>query len=288
MKELKCKIKQIKFHKKESSWFALKTDQGDVTGVIKYPINEGDTIILKNPKQTTWKTFTSWTFFNSQLEIPQDKIAQFRWIARNTKGMGKKMEDDIVGRFGENWGDLQARDVMGLTETVYKRFLEAKENFNENYSRNDAISFLLNKKCSERMAELAFEQWKEKTQTVVMENCYHLAELPNFGFANVDKEIRAEFGIGDKDNRRLIACLSYVMKQEGLNGDTVLERTKIENLIIDKLGGIEKNLILNVIKDELSRRNIVNIGNGIASSVKFNQEYEIYNFIRNKERIKNE
>ena len=160
-------------------------------------------------------------FFHYQIDLPTDERSLLRLACEMTKGIGVALETKIWEALGENWRQIKYSDnIRGLTPTILARLQETIEELNNQRERTTTVAWLMSVGCTVKMAEAAYDKWGAKTAVRVKEDPYLLAELPNYGFKDVDEHVRDKFGIGKNDVRRVRAAIIYYVKQLTIS-DTV-------------------------------------------------------------------
>lgn len=160
-------------------------------------------------------------FFHYSIDLPSDERSLLRLACEMTKGIGVALETKIWETLGENWRQIKYSDnIRGLTPTILSRLQETIEELNNQRERTSTVAWLMSVGCTVKMAEAAYDKWGAKTAVRVKEDPYLLAELPNYGFKDVDEHVRDKFGIGKNDVRRVRAAIIYYVKQLTIS-DTV-------------------------------------------------------------------
>lgn len=208
-------VTRVIYCKEDSDWYILGTDKGTAKGVVLFHTKEGDMLQLEGYWQTSkFDGKEEFVFKTALLSIPDDPRALLHYAVELTKGMGEAAKDKIWEAYGEQWQkEKELEGVLGLSRQARINWQETLRFLEDHVAQRQAISFLLSKSCTLNMATVAWTRWREKTISLVSDDCYRLAELPNYGFTSVDAEIRKSFGIKDGDPRRLDAALLYVLGQ---------------------------------------------------------------------------
>lgn len=152
-------------------------------------------------------------FASASHDIPTDERAILSYVCELTKGIGPVMEACIWQVRGDDWRNISEGEVKGLTSSILLDFQTVINEIALKKERTEAIAYLRNLGCTLRMAEVAWERWGIATISKVEHDCYSLAELPNYSFADVDKRIAARYNIGRDDHRRIFACINYCTRQ---------------------------------------------------------------------------
>lgn len=160
-------------------------------------------------------------FFHYSIDLPTDERSLLRLACEMTKGIGVALETKIWETLGENWRKIKYSDnIRGLTPAILSRLQETIEELNNQRERTSTVAWLMSVGCTVKMSEAAYDKWGTKTAVRVKEDPYLLAELPNYGFKDVDEHVRDKFGIGTNDVRRVRAAIIYYVKQLTIS-DTV-------------------------------------------------------------------
>jgi exodeoxyribonuclease V alpha subunit len=213
---------------------------------VEFEPKHGDMLELEGE----WKASThasslgrlEFCFKTAMLNVPQDSRALLHYAATLTKGIGPVKETEIWERFGEQWQTGDITGIQGINETVAWNWTETLRRLGEHAAQTQAITLLLSKGATLNMANAAWERWKTDTVGTVTANCYRLTDLPHYGFADVDENIRVAFGIDDEDPRRVEAALMYVIEQATGSGDTVVPMTIANGKVCEMVQGANGKL----------------------------------------------
>jgi len=223
-------IQRIIFRKPESGWCIAKTDAGTVKGEIAFDPKEGDRVKLegqwKNSKFNGEKEFV---FKTCLLDVPDDAQALLHYAVELTKGMGPAMEAAIWEAYGPNWQQHPELDGISKVRAETRAcWQDTLQRLGEQREQTQAIAFLMSHGATLNMSAAAWEKWGFNTVSVVERNPYRLADLPHYGFLDVEQGIRQKFDIDDKDQRRVDAAIIYVMEQSAEKSGTMTARSHIE------------------------------------------------------------
>lgn len=209
------------------NWYRLEcqTDFGALicVGTIRWRPSENELLLLSGEFEA-WKGQRNFKFSEARPNVPANPRAQLSYVVERTRGMGKATEEALWREFGDGWSKITPEDAAKLKvrSEVFENFRLQVESLTRDREKCDAISFLIGKGCSNALACAAWEEWESDAVGIVNADCYRLADLRNFGFADVDGRIRLEFGIGDDDPRRIKAAILYAMRQLTASGSTVI------------------------------------------------------------------
>lgn len=226
-------VKRVIYRKGETDWYILETDQGAAKGEVLFEPSEGDLLKLEGYWGVSrFNGKKEFTFKAALLDIPQDPIALLHYATEITKGMGEAAEVKILEAYGSDWQkNPDLTEVKGLSRQTILNWQVTLETLENHAAQTQAVSFLLSRGGTLNLASLAWARWKEKTITLVSENCYRLTELPNYGFSAIDTKIRGNFDITDDDPRRLDAAMLYVLDQlSSVNGTLVDSAMVVQEL----------------------------------------------------------
>ena len=244
---IKVKVQKIAYFKADSSWYILNTDRGSALGVVPFEVKIGDYLELEGFFRTsTFNGAQEFVFKTALISIPEDSRALLTYAVSLTKGLGTAKEFIIWEQYGENWKDTEWLDIPGINEEILFDWQDTLKRLEDQKTQTQAISFLLGKEASLTMANAAFKEWKDKTISIVNADCYALAELPHYGFQSIDEKIRLNFGIQDRDIRRVSACILYLMnsmsREDGTRIDRVVLLHKVAELILNVSDLFEKSI----------------------------------------------
>lgn len=220
-KKITAKVEKILFPRPDalveavSAFYILRCDVGTVKGKLSHIPKTDECLSLEGKWEvSSFNGQPEFIFFHASVYVPQDERSMLKYACEMTKGFGPAMEDAIWDACGENWRDVKLADkVKGLTVPKLCAFHETIDFITVNAERAKAVSWLCSIGCTVKMAESAYDRWKLKTVELVKADCYILANLPNYGFADVDTHIRCHFGIDRNDERRIKSCLHYYISQ---------------------------------------------------------------------------
>ena len=174
-------------------------------------------------------------FAYAEHDEPIDERAKLEYACQLTKGMGGAMANAIWEARHEGWRGVQPGEVRGYTATIHEAFTATLASLDSRRDRADAISWLLSIGASMRLAEAAYDKWQGQTIPTVKADCYRLASLPHFAFADVDRIVAPRFGIRGVDPRRLNAALLYFAAQLSENS-TLVAWTDLRNAVVSATG----------------------------------------------------
>lgn len=218
------------------AWYILITDHGPCKGNMSWRPRESERLILDG-EWSVYKGEREFAFKTARLDIPTESRDQLHYVCERTPGLGPAAEQLIWERAGAAWQEIAEGVVPRLSGRVYAEFRVQLEVLREKSEEVKTVAALMGKGATLKMACAAWEQWKAETLGVVTSDPYRLAELPGYGFRDVDTKIRTEYGIEDNDRRRIRAAVVYALRRLTDAGDTMVTWEKLYANAIGLLGG---------------------------------------------------
>ena len=214
METLVAQIEDIRYRKEDSLWTIAITDKGAIKGVIPFDVKPGDWVKLEGRwKHSEFNGKEEFDFRACMLHLPEDPRALLIYAVSITKGLGDAKELAIWEKYGAKWQEQETLDIPGIGETIQFHWQDTLRRLREQREQTQAIALLLSKGCTLNLATLAWETWKADTLGKVNADPYVLCELPRYGFAWIDENVRPRFGIAADDPRRIDAAIQYTMGQ---------------------------------------------------------------------------
>ncbi|MEI3002741.1 MAG: helix-hairpin-helix domain-containing protein [Victivallis sp.] len=291
MKTIEAKILQILWPRlgvdNPRSWYRLEcqTETGTMicTGTIKWRPTENELLKLTGDFEV-WKGQQCFKFAEARPNVPENPRAQLSYVVERTKGMGPATEAAIWDSLGDGWRKLSPKEAEALKirPDVYEIFKQQLDSLVRDKEKCDAISYLIGRGCSNALACAAWEAWETDAVGIVNSDCYRLADLSGFGFADVDGKVRLSYDIGDEDPRRIKAAIIYAMRQLTGSGSTVISWVEL----VQKLGELKINLQLaqaavGNMFDDFTLRGFAG-EEMVALGFHYNAETEILNYLGGK------
>ena len=278
--ELKVTVDYLTYQN-DKNWCILKTNIGEAVGVVPWKPKVGDALILSGlwvPKSNGSKQFK---FSDVSVHVETDPRSLLTLACSTAKGFGEKKAEAIWETYGADWLNHPGLEqVSGISSAMYNEWSLVIERISPQREQYDTTSYLMGKGCTMTMANAAWKEWEDETLGIVNDNCYRLCELPHFGFSYVDEKVRQNFGITDRDPRRLDACILYVLKEATGRGDTVAN-------LADLHGDTKSHIPVTFDQFEESVKRLVEaeyavLVNDSCLSLFFDYQYEIniYNLIK--------
>ncbi len=233
---LNVKVLEIKYPKDGQEnpygWYSLKTDKGIMSGNMPWRPAPNELLQVIG-FYTEYKGMKQFKFKEAMLDVPINPRAQLEYVAERTKGMGNSKLNAIWELLGDNWAKMTIEEAsqLKINSALLDNFKEQIENLKRDKEKAEAVSYLKSKGCSTNMATAAFEKWSKNCIGIINNDCFRLAELPNYGFKDIDNEIRHSFGIENDDHRRIKAAVLYCMKQLTDNGSTAIRWADLIRMI---------------------------------------------------------
>ena len=218
------------------AWYILITDQGACKGNMSWRPQDQEELLLDG-EWTTYKGEKEFKFKQATIHIPEDPRAQLHYVCCRTNGLGNAAEQMIWDKVGENWKEIQEGEVTRLKGKIYQNFLLQTESLKGKSAQAKVVAALMDTGATMNMAESAWSTWEEETMGVVTANCYRMADLPNYGFRDIDNKIRQFYGITNEDKRRIRAAVVYTIRRLTDRGDTVIGWSLLYAECVKLLGG---------------------------------------------------
>lgn len=219
---LKTKIERIVYKKPESGWCIAKSADGIIKGVINFEVSEGDLVELEGQWGTSsFNGQKEFSFKSAVLSVPDNPRALLTYAIELTKGLGKAAEEQIWEKYGDKWIEAETLEIPRISEETQWHWKDTLQRLKNSKEQTQAISFLIGHNCTLNMSCAAWKAWAENTVSKVEKNPYILAELPRYGFADIENGIRQSFGIKDNDVRRIKAAVLYILNKLTDGGSTV-------------------------------------------------------------------
>lgn len=231
----------------ESSFFVLVTDKGKISGNMSWRPESGERLTVEG----AWGAYRGQRTFRfncATCNVPTSPYDKLVYVCERASGVGHAMQERIWETWGEDWEEKHNADTIPrFNKHVFESFTETLSDVNQDADKANAISWLMSKGGTMALAASAWEEWEKETIGIVNSNCYRLADLPGFGFQNVDKSIRYQFGIEDSDPRRIEAGVVYALKQLTSAGSTVTTWIELRTHTVKLLGGMYQDMICEIV-----------------------------------------
>lgn len=228
-----------------ASWFILDTDQGTCKGNMPWRPKPKERLKLEGD-YSVYQGKREFKFKSAQLDLPTDSRGLLRYVCELASGVGEALEMQIWELKGEAWSEIEEGEVPRLKGKSYDNFIKAIEIAEGDRAKGETIAQLMSAGCTINMANAAYEKWEKNTMGVVSSDPYRLAELPKYGFGDVDNKIRYHFGIEDGDPRRIRAAVIYVLRQITQGGSTLVNWDELFSACIKHLDGFNDLILQSV------------------------------------------
>lgn len=199
----------------KNDFYILRCDVGTVKGKLTHIPKEDECLTLEGKwTVSNYNGQPEFSFFHASVYLPKDERALLKYACTMTKGIGPAIEEKIWDKCGEKWREVDSGDgIKGLTPRLITQLQETVSFLRTHEEQSKAISWIVSIGATVKMAEYAWDKWGEKTIGKVQEDPFILAQLPNYGFKEIDEHIRQKFGIGRNDERRVRSCVEYYVRQ---------------------------------------------------------------------------
>ena len=231
----------------EGDWYVLATDRGKAKGKMPWRPKVGEALALDG-EWSSYRGERDFSFKSASLDIPCDPRDQLHYVCSRTVGMGPALEAQIWNAVGDDWQNVDPSQVKRLSGKVYEEFRLQIQSLENDQEHVKTVSWLIGKGATMNMANAAWEKWKNEAIGVISSDCYRLAELAGYGFQDVDKLIRINFGIEDNDDRRIGACVLYSLRRLTDNGSTIVTWQELLKKACGTLGGFDGLVVANTKK----------------------------------------
>jgi hypothetical protein len=230
------------------AWYILATNIGTAKGMMAWRPSDGERLRLEG-RWDVYRGQKEFKFTVALPDVPVDPRDSLRYACERTIGMGPKLEEALWEKFGENWPDVRDGDLPRLRGDLYVRFREMLGQLAREAEKSNAIAWLMGRGSTPAMASAAWDRWEADTIGVVQGDCYRLAELPRYGFSHVDASVRGHFGIGDRDPRRIRACVLHAMRVLTERGDTAVRWEDLRDRANHDLRGDYSEMVAEHVRD---------------------------------------
>lgn len=209
-----------------TAWCKFTTNCGSCCGRLPFYPKEGMHLRLSG-EWGVWHGFKNFNFTRAEYDAPKGGRELLEYVGKQAKGVGEKAVEAIYRQFGDDWEshieELPAKWAIPLRQ--------AYDAVKANKEFGDCLRLLLTHGGSPRIAEKAVHKWGGNACASIEANPYILAELDGVGFKTADM-VAEKFGITKRDLRRGIAAVDYAISEAmSANGDSVVERDKIYEVI---------------------------------------------------------
>ncbi|MDB4403249.1 hypothetical protein N9204_00275 [bacterium] len=226
-------ITKIHF-RNETGWTIAGTNDCTIKGVIPWEVKENDRVKINgDKKRSDYNGAIEIAFTECQIDIPEDSRALLAYAVSQTKGLGASKEEAIWAKYGKEWKTVKTLEIKGINDDIQWAWTDTLSRLKHQAGMTQGMAFLISHGCTQNMSEQAWKLWEENTVSTVQADPYALADLPRYGFVQIDSAIRRSFGIEDTDDRRRDAATLYAIKKNGDSGNTAIEKGNVADLIRD-------------------------------------------------------
>lgn len=230
-------VESIIFRNEENGYTVVVVEGEDeqITAVGRFPdIHEGERVRLMGFEINNPKYGKQFNCDNVEILRPNTSDSIVRYLSSGLiKGVGPKMAERIVKRFGEKTLDIiefestRLVEVKGISARIA---LEIKESYTKIKVMQEAMMYLQENNISTNLAMKIYKMYGDKTISVVKENPYRLIEdVDGVGFVRADK-IAFSLGVEKDSPFRLRAGIVHCLNENSdKNGNTYAIKGELLN-----------------------------------------------------------
>lgn len=219
-------------------------------GVLSY-INEGEFISARGEYVVHPVYLDQFKITSYEIRVPEDVQSVKRYLGSGAiKGIGEKLADSIIKKFGEDTFRIMEDEPERLAEIkgiTIKKAMEIADQLVEKKDMRKAMMFLQDYGINMSLANKIYSQYGPEIYSIIRENPYKLADdINGIGFKIAD-EIAQRVGVRSDSDFRIRSGIMYELLQATNNGhvylpmDELISSTK-ELLLID-IAGIDKYIM---------------------------------------------
>ena len=265
-------VDSILFKNEQNGYVVLTLDTGGdpitVVGELG-DIEEGEALDVTGEYTNHIKFGTQFKAVYCERRMPSTVTAILKYLASGAiKGIGPKMAEAIVNKFGTETFDILEKDSQRLLEIkgiTPKKLESISMEFQRIFGIRTLMITLQKYGIAPRIAVSAWRKWGQFAIDVINENpyalCAHDIELPFEKAEYVAQQMK----ISSADVNRLRAGISHVLIRNTYNGHTCLPKDKLLQLSC-RLLDVESDRLEAIINDEIEENNL-------ASYTKKNREF---------------
>lgn len=239
--EIKGSVQSVIFYNAENGFsvIELETSGGTITAVGCIPeVNEGESLTLEGRWSSSSKYGDRFEITDVRFEAPTNKLGIINYLSSGLfYGIGPVLATKIVNHFGLRTLEIienspeKLIEVSGISK---RRAQDISEAYAENTSMRSTLIFLQKYQISMAKAIKIFSFYGERTEEIIKQNPYVLAQdIDGIGFRTAD-EIAVKMGFDMESDFRLIAGILHVLSEAGareghttLPAELLIERTAI-------------------------------------------------------------
>lgn len=287
--EISAKVESVVFPKADATppsqdnsrrFYIVKCDIGTVKGFLSHTPKRGETFLLDGSWAISkFNGRPEFEFVHASVRVPSDERAVLHYACEMTKDFGPALEKRIWDALGTEWRKLTT-DIQGVTETRLSAFLDTIRFIDTNGALAQTVAWLVSIGCTVKMAEAAFEKWGAETTMRVNDNPYVLAQLPHYGFREIDTHIKQHFNISKNDERRVRSAIIYAVGMR-TQSDTVVDWRDVFAAVLASIDS-DKKAVVSACKRMFADGTLIPFPDGllIAKRRDYECESEIIRFVR--------
>ncbi len=208
----------------------LEDDIITACGVMPY-VGEGDSLILWGNWVHNPKYGRQFKVEQYERDMPADATAILRYLAsRAVKGVGPKLAERIVSRFGDETLDVMENhpewlcDISGISR---KKAQEISEDFKAKAGIRSAMMFF-REYFGAAMTVRIYKHWGSGAVDIARKNPYRLCdEVEGIGFERAD-QMAMSLGLDPQGEDRIMSGVKYLLTSNAAqNGHVCLPREKL-------------------------------------------------------------
>lgn len=233
--EITAKVESVVFPKADAlsslqddarHFYIVKCDIGTIKGFLSHVPKRGESLRLDGSWSISkFNGRPEFEFVHASVHVPQDERTLLHYACEMTKDFGPALEERIWNALGNDWRKLTT-NIQGVTDTRLAAFIDTIHFIDMNGAMAQTVAWLVSIGCTIKMAEAAFEKWGVETTMRVNDDPYILAQLPHYGFREIDTHVRQHFDIAKNDERRIRSAILYAVGMR-TQSDTVAAWTEI-------------------------------------------------------------
>jgi exodeoxyribonuclease V alpha subunit len=287
-------LKKILFYNQENSYYiaVLKNDQKICGQYFDTDLNKliNEEIILEG----TWNTHNKYgvQFVFTSLQIKEKEI--FFFLTKIVKGISNKLAKNLLDKYTEDQLcdilDNSPSELLKIKGIKDKKLAQIVSSWNKFKHLRELGSFLGQFGVTGTFINKIYQTFKDVDNIVekIKQNPYILTIIKGIGFKRAD-EIGLKIGIDKYSSFRIIACMSYTLKEFcESNGNSSISKEQLFELLNEALGFENQDqLYEDALVSLLSKKEIQEtIKNRYALNIYYRCETQIVDFFK-KRKIEN-
>jgi len=260
-------VENVIFRNEDNGYtvFNIIFEDKDITcvGVLSY-ISAGEFIVaegnfVKHPSYYMQFSITSYEF-----RAPSDTSSVKRYLSSGAiKGIGEKMAEAIVNKFGDDTFKIMEEEPERLAEIKgisLKKAMDIAAQLNDKRSLRSAMMFMQGYGISMKLSNKIYSQYGAKIYKILKENPYKLADdIEGIGFKLAD-EIAAKAGIRVDSDFRIKSGIYYCLCQAVAQGHVYLPidllMAQVKQLLLIDMPNFESCLLNMALEGRIVIKNI--------------------------------